>query len=120
MKILLVEDEPLWQQGVAQLVTLVPGASMVAVADNYTDAVDAYDKYAPDVVLLDWNLPGEKDGIDVGQYVMEKGHLPERMLLVSGANPESIPPIPYRHIPKSMMASQLLQALQDIQAALTP
>lgn len=119
MKILLVEDELLWQQGVTQLVGLVTGSEMVAVVDNYDDAVTAYKQHQPDVVLLDWNLPGDKDGIDVGKYLIEQGHSPDCMLLVSGANPEDIPPIPYRHIPKSVMSGQLIQALQDILAILS-
>lgn len=112
LRILLVEDETLWQQGITQLVALEPNIEVVGVAENYEKALEKYAKLKPDMVLLDWNLPGHKDGIDAGQWMIEQGHDPEKLLLVSGANVESIPDIPYGHVPKSQMATHLLPALQ--------
>lgn len=113
LRLLLVEDERLWQQGITQLVALEPSIEVVGVADNYEEALEQYAKLQPDMVLLDWNLPGDYDGIDAGAWMIQQGHDPEKLLLVSGASLDSIPEIPYGHVPKSQMATLLLPALQQ-------
>lgn len=119
MRVLLVEDEPLWQNAVRQLVGMQPGWQVVAVACHYQEAINYYDELQPDVVLLDWNIIGDKDGAEVGQVLMdEKGHSPQLMAMVSGADASMLPDTPYAKISKSRMASDLIPALKEMAASL--
>lgn len=111
MRVLLVEDEPLWQKAVSQLVTTLPGWSVVATANSYEAAMVAYDTHNPDVVLLDWNIIGDKDGAAVGNAIMALGHSPSYMAMVSGADSIMLPETPYEKISKSKMATDLIPAL---------
>lgn len=115
MRVLLVEDEPLWQNAVRQLVGMQPGWQVVAVACHYQEAMNYYDELLPDVVLLDWNIIGDKDGADVGTALIEeKGHQPELMAMVSGADTSMLPDTLYIKISKSRMASDLIPALEGM------
>ncbi len=111
MRVLLVEDEPLWQNAIRQLVAMQPGWQVVAVAVHYNEAINYYDELSPDVVLLDWNIIGPKDGSDVGQALLEKGHSADRMAMISGADLAMLPDVPYVKVPKSRMADELPRVL---------
>ncbi len=121
MRVLLVEDEPLWQNAIRQLVAMQPGWQVVAVAVHYAEAIKYYDELSPDVVLLDWNIIGPKDGHAVGEALLEKGHPVAYMAMISGADPAMLPDVPYAKVPKNRMATDLppvLSAMADSAAAL--
>jgi DNA-binding NarL/FixJ family response regulator len=117
VRVLLVEDEPLWQNAIRQLVAMQPGWQVVAVAVHYAEAVKYYDECNPDVVLLDWNLIGPKDGADVGNTLLAKGHPAENIVMISGADPAMLPDAPYVKVPKNRMAKDLSPVLANIQQA---
>ena len=73
-----------------------------------------YSRTQPDAVLLDWQINGIKDGIDVGKDILAKGLPSERIILISGANPSSIPKHPFLYIPKSRLADELLSLLDSV------
>lgn len=114
LKILLVEDEPLWQEGIRALVSTVPQGGSVEVADNFETALSLFEEISPDVVLLDWKIKGDKDGLAVGEALEAKGFPPGRMILVSGSHPSLIPENPYHFVPKPMIASQLTDMIERV------
>lgn len=61
-KILLVEDEP-DIRAVAKLALEVVGGYTVELAESGADAVDAFHRFQPDLILLDVMMPG-MDGIE--------------------------------------------------------
>jgi len=71
MKILVVDDEPLAQQRLQQLVNEF--ASEVYLANNGLQAIESCQQNEPDVVLLDIRMPG-MDGLESAQHIsaMEK------------------------------------------------
>jgi two-component system LytT family response regulator len=61
---LIVEDEPLAQRRLRELIRDVPWLRCVGEATNGRDAIAAIDELQPDLVFLDIQLPGHS-GIDV-------------------------------------------------------
>jgi len=115
IKILLIEDEPLWQQGIETLLTTVGDAfQLVGVADCYQQGLALFKDLKPDVVLLDWKLIDEPDGLALGQAIEALGFPADRIILVSGSDPTSIPPHPYHFVPKPDIASLLISTLKTI------
>ncbi|GAA1782164.1 response regulator transcription factor [Luedemannella flava] len=58
MRVLIVDDHPLFRDGVSGLLSSVPGTTVVGTAATAEEAVREATLTRPDVVLLDLNLPG--------------------------------------------------------------
>ena len=73
LKILVVEDEqPMLEMAQA---TLEAAGHMVITCDNGDDALDIFRSSKPDVVVLDWQLPG-KLGLDILQEIVAESMTP--------------------------------------------
>lgn len=114
IRILLVEDEPMWQQAMQALLAADSRFELVGVADNAESALAAFAETRPEVVLLDWKIRGNRDGLEVGQTLLEKGLPSHRIVLVSGSDPASIPAHPFLYVPKNRIASELLPLLESV------
>jgi DNA-binding NarL/FixJ family response regulator len=115
VRILLVEDEPMWQEGIRALLSTVPGLELVAVAEDYDQALQAFQSQKPNLVLLDWNLKGDRTGLDVGRALEEfHGFSASRIVLVSGNDPSVIPPHAYSAVPKHQIAIKLVDMIQRV------
>ncbi len=110
--ILLVEDERLWQEGIQSLISLESDLQLVGVEDNYDSALAAYHQLKPKIVLLDWKLDGEKDGLDLGKTLTKLGHGANQLILVSGSDPSLFPEISYPFVSKPNIASHLVPAIR--------
>ncbi|MCB9333271.1 MAG: response regulator [Lewinellaceae bacterium] len=64
MRILIVEDEPLYASQLEMLIDRM-GYEVVGAFDNAFDALDCFHREKPDLLLLDINLAGEVDGIEL-------------------------------------------------------
>ena len=118
IRILLVEDEPAWQEGIRVLLATDPDLSLVAVTDTFDGAVAAYEANRPEIALLDWQIVGEKDGLAVGAWLEAQGMPTHRILLISGAPASTIPPHPYLAVPKPRLASELVMTIRSVAANL--
>ena len=58
IRILVVDDHPLMRQGIIQLLLTEPCFRVVSEAKNGIEAVSFAKKLQPDLVLLDFNMPG--------------------------------------------------------------
>lgn len=75
VKILIVEDELIIAQDIAfQLEDM--GYEVVEMATSYDEAVAAIKEHSPSLVLLDIEILGDKDGVDVAMYIRENTGLP--------------------------------------------
>ncbi|HEY9687063.1 MAG TPA: response regulator [Coleofasciculaceae cyanobacterium] len=114
VRILLVEDEPLWQLGIESLLETDPRFELAAVADHFEAAMQAFTEKLPEVVLLDWKLKGTRDGLELGAQLLNSGLPPERIILISGSEASSIPSHPFLFVPKSRIADELLPLLESV------
>lgn len=68
LRVLIVDDEPLARQRIADMLTSDDGVSIVGEVDNGLAAVEAIRDLAPDLVFLDVQMPG-KTGLEVVREV---------------------------------------------------
>jgi len=74
LRVIVVDDEPLARAGVADLVRRDPGLEVVAECADGRSALAAIERFRPDLVLLDVQMP-ELDGFEVLRQ-LDPGHLP--------------------------------------------
>ncbi len=64
IRVLVVDDEPLARERIAELLAHEQGVELVGTADNGAAAIEAIRAQRPDLVFLDVQMPG-KTGLDV-------------------------------------------------------
>lgn len=74
-KIGLVEDELVIAMTISSTLKKL-NYQVSKPASNYAQAIEMIEKDRPDLLLLDVNLGGQKDGIDVAAYARENHHIP--------------------------------------------
>ena len=60
LRVLVVEDHPLFRKGVVALLDAVPDLAVAGVASSGEEAVTRAAELRPDVVLMDLQLPGHQ------------------------------------------------------------
>ena len=70
MKLLVVDDEPLAQQRLRQLLFEFEFVETIQLANNGLQAVAACQKEIPDVILMDIRMPG-MDGLEAAQHISQ-------------------------------------------------
>jgi len=63
LRLLIVDDHRLLRKGIARLLDLEPGMTVVAEAGNGEEAVEQFKRHMPDVTLMDLELP-RMDGVE--------------------------------------------------------
>ena len=72
LKILIVEDEPLFREMLRHTLDAEPGLDVVGIATDGESAVAMAAEQNPDAVIMDIELPGEMDGIDAALKIKER------------------------------------------------
>lgn len=80
MKVLLVEDYAPIRERLCDLVRTVPGARIVAEADEASAAVMAIDAEEPDVVIVDLQLKAGTSGLTILKWL--RAHRPATGVIV--------------------------------------
>ncbi|HEY6806825.1 MAG TPA: response regulator transcription factor [Pyrinomonadaceae bacterium] len=57
IKILTVDDHPMWREGIAAVLAAETGMTLVAEAANGCEAIDRFRQFRPDVTLMDLQMP---------------------------------------------------------------
>ncbi len=70
-RIMVVEDAPEFQELVVLTLTLEPHLKVDFIASSGEEALDALDRVAPDLVLLDFRLPGI-DGLETAKRMKQQ------------------------------------------------
>lgn len=86
LKIGVVEDEIIIADNICNMLKNI-GYEPTEPANTYTSAIEMIEEEKPDLVLLDIQIIGAKDGIDVASQLKEKYHIPHIFLT---ANSDSI------------------------------
>jgi DNA-binding NarL/FixJ family response regulator len=69
-RVLIVDDHPVFRDGLAGLLATVPEVQVVGTAGTAEEAIAAVNETWPDVVLMDINLPGAS-GVEATRWVMQ-------------------------------------------------
>ncbi|NJP06454.1 MAG: response regulator transcription factor [Chloroflexaceae bacterium] len=73
IKVLIIDDHPLFRQGIRWFLESVSELHVVGEAENGQEAIQIADRNPPDVVLVDINLPG-LNGLEVARVIMRHHH----------------------------------------------
>jgi two-component system, NarL family, response regulator DesR len=85
IRILLVEDNQVFREALELLLGLQSDIKVVAAVGSGTDAVAAAQEHSPDVVLMDYRLPG-LDGVQATRAVLDAAPEVAVVCLTASAN----------------------------------
>ncbi|MEO0443952.1 MAG: response regulator transcription factor, partial [Pseudomonadota bacterium] len=71
IKVMLVDDHPLFREGINARLSMSDDIVVISEAENGKDALQKIEALNPDIVLMDINMP-EMNGMDVLELVAEK------------------------------------------------
>ncbi|RLD07493.1 MAG: DNA-binding response regulator [Chloroflexi bacterium] len=82
IKLVVIDDHPLFRQGVVDALSLEPDITVIGQTSSGEDALEMIRSLAPDIAVLDVNLPGMNGQQVTHRVVQEK--LNTRVLLLTG------------------------------------
>ncbi len=88
IKVVIADDHPIFRRGLCQIIEVDPGIKVVAEADDGDAALAALQEHAPQVVVLDIDMPN-RDGFDVMQTIRSK-RLPVAVIFLTMHKDERI------------------------------
>jgi two-component system, NarL family, response regulator len=71
IRVLVVDDHPIMRVGIAAIIQATPGMTAIAQAGSGEEALPLFEKYLPDITLIDLRLPG-MSGVDFIRSVTAK------------------------------------------------
>ncbi len=87
IRVLIVDDHPSVRQGLHTLLSVYPDIQVVGEAEDGMTALRAVEEYAPDVILLDIQLPGP-NGVDIALQLSQKSPQTKIIILTAFDNDE--------------------------------
>jgi len=79
IRVLTVDDHPLFRNGIAALLATQPDMSLVSEASNGREAIQQFRMHRPDVTLMDLQMPG-MNGLDALMAI--RGEFPEARIIM--------------------------------------
>ena len=79
IRIMAVDDHPLYRQGIAAVVSVQTDLKLVAEAANGREAIEQFRTHRPDVTLMDLEMP-EMSGLDAIRAIV--GEFPDARIIV--------------------------------------
>lgn len=79
IRILSVEDHPVFREGLNTIIASQPDMELVAQAANATEAIKEFRRHQPDITLMDLRLPGA-DGVDTLNAI--RGEFPFARIII--------------------------------------
>lgn len=108
VRVLVVDDQRLIRDGIASLLGIQPGVTVVGTAGDGRQAIDAALALAPDVILMDVRMP-EMDGVDA-VAVLRRRAPHSRVIMLTTFDDE-------RYVVEALRAGATGYLLKDLPAA---
>jgi DNA-binding NarL/FixJ family response regulator len=120
--VLVVDDHSLVRTGVANIISHEPDLQVIAEAANGLEAVEAYEKYRPDVTLLDLRMP-VMEGVEAVRQIRERDPLAKVIVLTTYDTDDDISRAlkagAKAYVLKDITADGLIQCIHDVLAGKT-
>jgi two-component system NarL family response regulator len=120
--VLLVDDHALLRTGVANIINQEADLRVVAEAGNGIEALEAYDKFHPDVTLLDLRMP-VMEGVEVVRRLRERDPRARVIVLTTYDTDEEISRAlkagAKAYVLKDISADALVTCIRDVLAGKT-
>lgn len=87
IRVMVVDDEPVFQELVLLVLSLDPRFEVVGIAGTGEEALDGFEDASPDLVLLDFRMPG-MDGLETAKRM--KKRRPDILIAMVTAHTEEI------------------------------
>jgi DNA-binding NarL/FixJ family response regulator len=119
IRILSVEDHPVFRQGLATILETEADMLLVAQAANGVEAIAEFRRHKPDVTLMDLRLPGA-NGTDI--LIAIRGEFPDaRIIMLSSSDSDGEIQRALRsgasgYVLKSMAQDELLAVIRSVHA----
>ena len=119
IRILSVEDHPVFREGLVTIIGSQPDMLLVAQAANAVDAISEFRRHRPDITLMDLLLPGT-NGTDA--LISIRGEFPQaRIIMLTTSDSEGDIQRALRagasgYILKSMARSEMLAVIRSVHA----
>ena len=119
IRILSVEDHPVFRQGLATIIETEPDMVLVGQAPNGVEAIAEFRRHRPDITLMDLRLPGT-NGTDT--LIAIRGEFPDaRIIMLSSSDSDGEIQRALRsgaagYVLKSMPQDDLLAVIRSVHA----
>ncbi len=114
MKIVIVDDDKLVSLSLKTILEAEPDIQVLAIGANGLEAVELYEKYSPDVLLMDIRME-QMNGLDAAKTIIEKHPNAKILLLTTFSDDEYI----IKAIQLGAKGYILKQAFETIAPAIT-
>ncbi|SDV01901.1 response regulator [Pseudomonas mucidolens] len=91
MKVLLADDHPIVLMGVHEIIERDPRFKVVGTAMNSSELISKVSQLSPDVIITDYNMPGDEqygDGSRLVEYLRRRFPRPRVLILTAISNPQ--------------------------------
>ena len=87
IKVMIVDDEPVFQELVLLVLSMDPQFDVVRIAGTGEEALSEFESAAPDLVLLDFSMPG-MDGLETARRIKQRS--PDTKIAMVTAHTEHV------------------------------
>jgi DNA-binding NarL/FixJ family response regulator len=119
IRVLVVDDHPIVRIGIAAIIEATPDMTTVALAGSGEEAVELFEKYLPDITLMDLRLPG-MSGVEAIRTVIARHRNAKFVVLTTYEGDEDIHQAleagARSYIVKGMSHDVLVNALRRVHA----
>lgn len=116
IRVLITDDDPLVRFALSHFVARDPEITVVAQAENGIEAIEAVDKYQPDIVMMDVQMPG-MGGIEATEAIVSRWPQVCVLAVTTLDTPESVLPMlsagASGYMLKDSSADELVTALRQ-------